>query len=90
MQKLIQPSPPCLYHGLHVLKLRSFPSNRAPKMRERHQLFSGLRLVGKEFQHPTIQTKKEQHFWRNFLSNKSVPANRKTGFYANHDPIILE
>jgi hypothetical protein len=34
----------------------------APKMRERHQLFFGLRLVSKEFQHPAIQTKVEQHF----------------------------
>jgi hypothetical protein len=30
-------------------------------MREIHQLFR-LRLVSKEFQHPTIQTKLEQHF----------------------------
>jgi hypothetical protein len=38
--------------------------------------------VSKEFQHPAIQTKLEQH-WQIFSSNKSVPANRKTGFYAN-------
>jgi hypothetical protein len=25
-------------------------------------------------------------FWQIFSSNKSVPANRKTGFYANRDP----
>ncbi len=31
-------------------------------MRDRHQLFFGLRLVSKEFQHPAIQTKVEQHF----------------------------
>jgi hypothetical protein len=31
-------------------------------MRERHQLFFGLRLVSKKLQHPTIQTKIEQHF----------------------------
>jgi hypothetical protein len=31
-------------------------------MLERHQLFFGLRLVSKEFQHPAIQTKIEQHF----------------------------
>jgi hypothetical protein len=31
-------------------------------MWERHQLFFGLQLVSKEFQHPTIQTKIEQHF----------------------------
>jgi hypothetical protein len=34
----------------------------APKMRETHQLFFGLQLVSKEFQHPAIQTKIEQHF----------------------------
>jgi hypothetical protein len=32
-------------------------------MRERHQLFFGLWLVSKEFQHPAIQTKIEQHFF---------------------------
>jgi hypothetical protein len=47
-------------------KTRSFSPNRAPKMRERHQLFFGLWLVSKEFQHPAIQTKKEQHFGRFF------------------------
>jgi hypothetical protein len=41
--------------------MRSFLPNRAPKMQERHQLFFGLRLVSKEFQHPAIQTKIEQH-----------------------------
>jgi hypothetical protein len=30
-------------------------------MRERHQLFFGLQLVSKEFQHSAIQTKIEQH-----------------------------
>jgi hypothetical protein len=65
MQKWIQP-PACLDHGLHVLKPRSFPQNHPPKMRERHQLFFGLRLVSKEFQHPAIQTKIEQHFGRFF------------------------
>jgi hypothetical protein len=30
MQKLIQP-PACLDPGLHVLKLQSFPPNRAPQ-----------------------------------------------------------
>jgi hypothetical protein len=65
MQKSIQP-PTCLDHGLHVLKPRSFPPNRAPKMRERHQLFFGLRLVSTEFQHPANKTKIEQHFGRFF------------------------
>ena len=36
--------------------------NHALKMRERRQLFFGLRLVSKEFQQPAIQTKVEQHF----------------------------
>ncbi len=72
-------------HGLHVLKQRSFPPNRAPKMQERHQLFFGLGLMSKEFQHPAIQTKIELHFGGFFSSNKSAPANRKTGF-ANRDP----
>jgi hypothetical protein len=51
-----------LDHGLHVLKPLSFPQNRAPKMRERHQLFFGLLLVSEEFQHPAIQTKIEKHY----------------------------
>jgi hypothetical protein len=49
-----------LDQSLHVLKPRSFFQNRAPKMRERHQLFFGLRFVSKEFQHPAIKTKTEQ------------------------------
>jgi hypothetical protein len=84
MQKWIQP-PACLDHGLHVLKPRSFPLNRAPKMQERHQLFFELWLVSKEFQHPAIQTKIEQQYGGFFISKKSAPANRKTGFYANRD-----
>jgi hypothetical protein len=31
-------------------------------MRERHQLFFGLRLVSKEFHHSAIRTKTEVHF----------------------------
>jgi hypothetical protein len=50
-----------LDHGLHVLK-PSFSLNRAPKMRGRHHLFFVLRLVSKDFLHPEIQTKIEQHF----------------------------
>jgi hypothetical protein len=51
-----------LDHGLQVLKPQSFPPNRAPKMRDRNQLFFGLPLVITEFQHPALQTKIEQHF----------------------------
>jgi hypothetical protein len=52
-----------LDHGLYALKRQSFSPNRAPKMRERNQLFFGLQLMSKEFlQHPAIQTKIEQHF----------------------------
>jgi hypothetical protein len=47
-------------------------------------LVFGLWLVRKEFQHPPIQTKIDQHLGR-FL-HQSAPANRKTGFYANRDP----
>jgi hypothetical protein len=47
---------------LHVLKPQPFPPNHAPKMWERHQLFFGLPLVRKKFQHSAIQTKIEQHF----------------------------
>jgi hypothetical protein len=45
--------------------------------------------VRKEFQHPATQTKIHRAaFWQIFSSNKSAPANRKTGsgFYANRDP----
>ncbi len=35
-------------------------------MRERHHWFFGLRLVSKEFKHPSIQTKIEQKFGRFF------------------------
>jgi hypothetical protein len=37
---------------------RYFLSNRAPKMRGRHELLFGLRLLSKEFQHLAIQTTK--------------------------------
>jgi hypothetical protein len=42
-------------------------------------------LMSKEFRHSVLQTKIEQHFVADFSSNKSAPANRKTGFYANRD-----
>ncbi len=60
MQKWIQPLT-CLDHCLHVFNPRTFPPNCAPKMREIHQIFFGLQLVSKEFQHPAIQTQIEQH-----------------------------
>jgi hypothetical protein len=69
-----------------VLKPQSFSLNRAPKIQEGHQLFFGLQLESEELQHSAIQTKIEQHFGGFFLSNKSVPANRKKRFYANLDP----
>jgi hypothetical protein len=69
-----------LDHSLHVLKPRSFPLNLAPKLWERHQLFFGLRLVSKEFQHPTIQTKIEQHFGRVFLQIKVCQPTEKQDF----------
>jgi hypothetical protein len=65
-----------------------FSTEPRSKNTERHQLLIvyGLRLVGKEFQHLAIQTKIEQDFGRFFQNkNKSAPANRKTGLYANRD-----
>jgi hypothetical protein len=55
-------TPACLDRVLHVLKPGSFPPNHTPKMRKRHKLFFGLRLVSKEFQTSAIQTKIEQQF----------------------------
>jgi hypothetical protein len=49
-----------------VLKQGTFPPDLAPKMRKRHQLFFGLQLVSKEFQHPAIKAKIEKHFGRFF------------------------
>jgi hypothetical protein len=76
MQKRIQPSA-CLDHGLHVLKPRSFTTNCAPKMRERHKLFSELPLMSKDFQHPTIKTKLEQHFGGFFHHIKVIRTSRR-------------
>jgi hypothetical protein len=39
-------------------------------MRERRQLFFGFQLVSKEFQHPAIKTKIEQHFGGFFIKIK--------------------
>jgi hypothetical protein len=47
-------------------------------------LFFGLQPVSKEFLHPAIQTKIEQHFGGFFHQIKAL-ANKKTGFNANHD-----
>jgi hypothetical protein len=52
-------------------------------MRERHQLFYGLRLAGKKFHHSATRTKIEQHF--GIFFHQSAPANR-TAFYANREP----
>jgi hypothetical protein len=61
MQKASNPLA-CLVPGLHVLKPGSFLLNRSPKMRERYQLFFGLRLASKNLHHSVIQTKIELHF----------------------------
>jgi hypothetical protein len=53
----------CLFGSLfECSQTRCFPPSHAPKMHERHQLFFGLWLESKEFQHPAMQTKIEQHF----------------------------
>jgi hypothetical protein len=43
--------------GLYGHKPQSFPPKSAPKMPEIQQLFFGLRLVSRIFQHPAIQPK---------------------------------
>jgi hypothetical protein len=61
-----------------VLKPRSFSPNSAPKIREGHQLFFGLRLESEELQHSAIQTKIEQHFGGFFHQTKVCqPIGRK-------------
>ncbi len=76
----------CLDHDLHVLKPPSFWPNQASKMGETHQFFFGF--TAQEQRIPTSHNpnQKRAALWRIFSSNKSVPANRKTVFYANHDP----
>jgi hypothetical protein len=64
-------------HGLSGHKPRSFPPNRAPKI-ESQKLFSGLRLVSKEFHHIAIQTKIEENFGGFFRQIKvRLPIGRK-------------
>jgi hypothetical protein len=53
----------CLFESRFVWhKPQSFPPNRDPKMPESQQLFFGLWLLSRIFQHPAIQTKIEQPF----------------------------
>jgi hypothetical protein len=53
----------CLFGSRFVwAQTAIFSPNRAPKMPEKQQLFFGLRLVSRIFQHPAIQTKIEQPF----------------------------
>jgi hypothetical protein len=65
-------NPACLDHGLHALRRTVLQKCG----RDVNCSLDYGRPVSKEFQHPPIQT----------TSNKSAPANRKTGFYANCDP----
>jgi hypothetical protein len=46
-------------------------------MRERHQLFFGLRLASKEFHHSAIQTKIEVHFGGFFHMEVRQPIARQ-------------
>jgi hypothetical protein len=60
-----------------------------PQNARESTIVRGLQLVSRifeEFQHSAIQTKKMQAFWRIFLSNKSVSANKKKVFYTSHLP----
>jgi hypothetical protein len=50
------------------------------------QLFFGLWLLSKEFQHPPHSNQNRAALWWIYSSHKSAPANRKTGFFANRDP----
>jgi hypothetical protein len=49
-------------------------------------LFFGLQLVSKEFPHPAIQTKEEQHFGRFFHQIKVCQPKGNRILYANRDP----
>jgi hypothetical protein len=71
LEKWIQP-PTCLDHSLNVLKPRSFPPNRAPKMRERHHLFFGLRLVSKEFYNIPQSEPKQSNTLADFFHQRKV------------------
>jgi hypothetical protein len=84
MQKWIQP-PTCLDHGLQVIKPRSFLPNRAPKCGRDINFSLDYSLWVKNSNTPNPNQKRAAR-WRILLSTKSAPANRKTGFYANHDP----
>jgi hypothetical protein len=56
-------------------------------MRERYQLFFGLRLVSKEFNHHSaIQTKIELHFGGFLHQMKVRQPIRRQDFYADRDP----
>ncbi len=59
-------------------------------MREKHQLFFGLRLVSKEFQHPAIHTKIEQHFGGFFYQIKvRQPIGRQNSMQRNKQEVGL-
>jgi hypothetical protein len=55
-------------------------------MRERHQLFFGLRLAGKKISSFRNPNQNRAALWQIFSSNESAPNNRKTAFYANREP----
>jgi hypothetical protein len=74
-----------LDHGLHVLKLRFFFAKPSPKCERDINFSLDYNLWVKNSDIP--QSKQNRvAFWRIFSSNKSVPANKKTGFNANRDP----
>jgi hypothetical protein len=45
-----------------------------------------LWITAREKRIPTSRNPNRAALWLIFSSNKNVPANRKTGFYANRDP----
>jgi hypothetical protein len=54
-------------------------------MRERHQLFIGLRLVSKELHHSAIQTKLEHHFGGFF---HQITVRQPIGRQVSMQPVI--
>ncbi len=86
-QKWIQPSA-CTNHGLYGHKPQSFPPNHAPKMPQSQQLFFGLRLLNRIFQHPAIQTKIVQPFGGFFQKIKvRQPIGRKVSIKPWSKPV---
>jgi hypothetical protein len=82
--------PTCLDHGLHVLKRRSFPLNRAPKMQERHQLFFEECWNSLLTSRNPIQTKIEQHFGGFFHQIKVCHTVKRVDEVVRHPHLVMQ